>query len=204
MTDLTDSFCERCGARYAFVANASKGPLKGARVLARGLKNFVLTDGQSLGDAMGLARLEGDHEVSSRVAEAFHRTFNFCMSCRQYACDRCWNEAAGECLSCAPAPEGEVVATGRRRTPARPAVAEELPILQAATGESEPDWSLFPEAPVPDASARWAGVVSSAESSAPSGRRPEPAPQDRAPLAWPAAGRPGGRRRLAGCRLACA
>ena len=105
MTKLTDSFCERCGSRYAFVANESRGPLRGARDLARGLKNFVFTDGQSISDAMDLARDEGDHEVSSRIAEAFHRTFNLCMSCRQYACDRCWNEAAGECLSCAPAPK---------------------------------------------------------------------------------------------------
>ena len=108
MTDLTDSFCERCGARYAFVASGPKGlSLKGARVLARGLKNFVFTDGQSISDAMELARHEDDHEASTRVAEAFHRTFNFCMSCRQYACDRCWNETAGECLSCAPTPEAE-------------------------------------------------------------------------------------------------
>ena len=108
MTDLTDSFCERCGARYAFVASGPKGlSLKGARVLARGLKNFVFTDGQSMSDAMELARHDDDHEASTRVAEAFHRTFNFCMSCRQYACDRCWNETAGECLSCSPTPEAE-------------------------------------------------------------------------------------------------
>ena len=108
MTDLTDSFCERCGARYSFVASGPKGvSLKGARVLAKGLKNFVFTDGQSISDAMELARHDDDHEASTRVAEAFHRTFNFCMSCRQYACDRCWNETAGECLSCSPMPEAE-------------------------------------------------------------------------------------------------
>ena len=34
--------------------------------------------------------------------DAFHRTFNFCMSCRQYTCENCWNEPEGRCLSCAP------------------------------------------------------------------------------------------------------
>ena len=83
MQDLTDSYCERCGARYAFDANAPKGlSLKGARLLAKGLKNFVMTDGQSMADAMTLARNEDDHQNSSRMTEAFHRTFNFCMTCR--------------------------------------------------------------------------------------------------------------------------
>ena len=34
--------------------------------------------------------------------DAFHKTFNFCMSCRQYTCSNCWNEPEGRCLTCAP------------------------------------------------------------------------------------------------------
>ena len=103
MSDVTNSYCERCGARYVFDRAAAKSfSLKGARVLAKGLKNFVLTDGQSMADSMALARTEDDHESSTRITEAFHQTFNFCMSCRQYACDKCWNPRTGACLSCTP------------------------------------------------------------------------------------------------------
>jgi hypothetical protein len=103
MPTLTDSFCERCGTRYVFSEPAPKRPsIKNARVFAKGLKNFVLTDGQTITEAIALARNDDDHEDSTRMTEAFHRTFNFCMTCRQYACDKCWNEKQGACLSCSP------------------------------------------------------------------------------------------------------
>ncbi len=103
MPDATDSYCERCGTRYLFRPAAPKGPsLKGARVLAKGLKNFVLTDGQSMGESLALARTDDDHEDSARMTAEFYRTFNFCMTCRQYACDTCWNEKQGACLTCSP------------------------------------------------------------------------------------------------------
>jgi hypothetical protein len=187
MSDLTDSFCERCGTRYAFVADAPKGlSLKGARVLAKGLKNFVLTDGQSISDAIDMARRDDNHEASTRVAEAFHRTFNFCMTCRQYACDRCWNEAAGACLSCSPAPVVETHAAEVRSPAPRPAVAEELPTLQGSTATQEGEWSLFPDA---EASAPAADSVAPASFDEPiaiSEGRPERPPQTVAPVAWPA------------------
>lgn len=108
MPDATDSFCERCGTRYLFSAPAPKGPsFKGARVLAKGLRNFVFTDGQSMGEAIALARHDDDHEDSSRMTAEFYRTFNFCMTCRQYACDKCWNEKQGACLTCSP--ESDIV-----------------------------------------------------------------------------------------------
>jgi ribosomal protein L40E len=103
MPTLTDSFCERCGTRYVFSEPAPKRPsIKSARVFARGLKNFVLTDGQTISESIALARNDDDHEDSTRITEAFHRTFNFCMTCRQYACDKCWNEKQGACLTCSP------------------------------------------------------------------------------------------------------
>ena len=100
---LTESFCERCGTRYTFESATPRGPrLKGLKVMSRGLKNFVLSDDTSMDEAMAAARNETDREQTSQQLDAFHKTFNFCMSCRQYTCGNCWNEAEGRCLSCAP------------------------------------------------------------------------------------------------------
>ena len=122
MPELTDSYCERCGTRHVFATSGSKGlSLRSARVLAKGLKNFVLNDGQSMGDSLTTARLEDESGDSSRMTEAFHKAFNFCMTCRQYACDKCWNAQVGACLSCAPqadsapvAPEDRLIQTMER------------------------------------------------------------------------------------------
>jgi len=114
MRDFTDSYCERCGTRYTFGPTPSKRPsLAGARVLAKGLKNFVMSDEASMDDAMAAARIDVGAGETARIAEEFHRTFNFCMSCRQYACDKCWNPIQSACLSCAPLGGYEPVA---RRT----------------------------------------------------------------------------------------
>ena len=51
---------------------------------------------------MAAARSETDRELTAHQLDAFHKTFNFCMSCRQYTCPNCWNEAEARCLSCAP------------------------------------------------------------------------------------------------------
>ena len=118
---LTESFCERCGTRYTFESATPRGPrLKGLKVMSRGLKNFVLSDDTSMDEAMAAARSETDREQTAQQLDAFHKTFNFCMSCRQYTCGNCWNEADGKCLSCAPhlghevlpAPFGNVGAGG--------------------------------------------------------------------------------------------
>jgi hypothetical protein len=143
MREVTDSFCERCGARYTFTPNAPKNlSLKGARVLAKGLRNFVLTDGQSMADAITLARSEDNHESSSRMTEAFHRTFNFCMTCRQYACERCWNAKVGACLTCAP--ESDL----------QPVAPEDHLIVRTPVARWDMDWSLFPEGPASEPLAR--------------------------------------------------
>jgi hypothetical protein len=99
---LTESFCERCGTRYTFESARPKTRLKGVKVLSRGLKNFVLSDDTSIDEAMAAARSESDREATAHQLDAFHRTFNFCMGCRQYTCPNCWNEAEVRCLSCAP------------------------------------------------------------------------------------------------------
>jgi hypothetical protein len=100
---LTESFCERCGTRYTFESAAPRGArLKGIKVMSRGLRNFVMSDDTSMDEAMAAARNETDREQTSQQLDAFHKTFNFCMSCRQYTCGNCWNESDGKCLSCAP------------------------------------------------------------------------------------------------------
>ena len=100
---LTESFCERCGTRYTFESSASRAkPLRGLKTLSKGLRNFVMSDDSSMDEAMAAARSEAERDVTSRQLDAFHSTFNFCMSCRQYTCANCWNEAEGQCLSCSP------------------------------------------------------------------------------------------------------
>jgi hypothetical protein len=100
---LTESFCERCGTRYTFQSSAPKvGRVAKFKVLSRGLKNYVLSDETSLDEALADARSVDDREQSVEQLDAFHKTFNFCMSCRQYTCANCWNEREGRCLSCAP------------------------------------------------------------------------------------------------------
>ena len=103
---LTESFCERCGTRYTFESGepeTRRPSIKKARVLARGLKHFVLSD-DSLETALAEGERDEDRERAALQLEAFHQTFNFCMDCRQYTCRDCWNDAEGRCLSCAPAP----------------------------------------------------------------------------------------------------
>jgi hypothetical protein len=102
---LTESFCERCGTRYTFESARSRTRLTGVRTLSRGLKNFVLSDDTSMDEAMAAARSETDREATAHQLDAFHKTFTFCMSCRQYTCPNCWNEAEARCLSCAPLQE---------------------------------------------------------------------------------------------------
>ena len=100
---LTESFCERCGTRYTFESSQPRGArLKGIKVMSRGLRNFVMSDDTSMDEAMAAARNETDREQTIQQLDAFHKTFNFCMNCRQYTCSNCWNEPEGRCLSCAP------------------------------------------------------------------------------------------------------
>jgi ribosomal protein L40E len=51
---------------------------------------------------MAAARDDTDRALTSQQLEAFHKTFNFCMQCRQYICPNCWNDGEGRCLTCAP------------------------------------------------------------------------------------------------------
>jgi ribosomal protein L40E len=107
---LTESFCERCGTRYTFQSAApTRAPMKRLKVLSKGLKNYVLSDETSLEDAFADARGDEERAISSGQLDAFHQTFNFCMSCRQYTCANCWNEPENRCLTCAPDLSREVL-----------------------------------------------------------------------------------------------
>ncbi len=101
---LTESFCERCGTRYTFESAAPTRAKKLGRfkTISKGLKNYVLSDDSSMDEAMAAARSDEEREVTSHQLDAFHATFNFCMTCRQYTCGNCWNQAEGSCLTCAP------------------------------------------------------------------------------------------------------
>nr|MBA2382772.1 hypothetical protein [Chloroflexota bacterium] len=101
---LTESFCERCGTRYTFESAAPRKTrrLGQIKTLSKGMKNWVLSDDQSLDEAMAAARNDDERELTTHQLDAFHSTFNFCMTCRQYTCGNCWNGVEGRCLTCAP------------------------------------------------------------------------------------------------------
>ncbi len=110
---LTESFCERCGTRYTFQSSAPSGsPLGRVRTLGKGLRSFVLNGRMSLSEAMADARHAEEISATTTQLDAFHRTFSFCIDCRQYTCGSCWNADDGRCRSCAPLPEDLVETTG--------------------------------------------------------------------------------------------
>jgi ribosomal protein L40E len=179
MPDLTDSFCERCGARHVVSPNAPRAlSFKRARVLATGLKYFVLTDGQSMRDSLTLARHEDEHQDTNRATESFHRIFNFCMTCRQYACDRCWNSNASACLSCAP------------ETGIEPVAPEDHLIVRTPVARWDADWSQFPDGPAVEPLARPAAPVPHGAPLPFAEAQPLRPPEQPDPLAWPAADLP--------------
>ena len=97
---LTESFCERCGTRYTFESAAPRRSRLGkVRTLSKGMKNFVLSDDASFSEAMAEARSEEEFTAVTHQLDAFHQTFNFCLTCRQYTCGDCWNTVEGRCLT---------------------------------------------------------------------------------------------------------
>jgi hypothetical protein len=119
---LTESFCERCGTRYTFQSPPrSASPLGMLSTVGRGIRNYVAMPDASFNEAFAVARAETEQGATAHQLEAFQRTFNFCLSCRQYTCADCWNAVEGQCLSCSPVPEAELRA-------ASTAVAETIAI----------------------------------------------------------------------------
>src|SRR3954454_19210729 len=102
---LTESFCERCGTRYTFESAAPRRSRLGRiRTVSKGVRNFVLSDESSPSEGMADAGSVGERSAATSQLDAFHRTFNFCLTCRQYTCGNCWNTAEGRCLTCMPLP----------------------------------------------------------------------------------------------------
>ncbi len=121
---LTESFCERCGTRYTFESAAPrKSRLGRVRTVSRGLKNYVLQDESTLSEAMADARSDDERSATTHQLDAFHKTFNFCMTCRQYTCGNCWNTTEGRCLTCSPVPGSELVVPVVEAAAASPAEA---------------------------------------------------------------------------------
>ena len=98
---LTESFCERCGTRYEFAAPTKLNTARKTRGLISGLKNYIMSQ-DALGDAVGDALRSEEEMLAAQQLDAFHKSFNFCIDCRQYACTNCWNESAGRCRTCVP------------------------------------------------------------------------------------------------------
>ena len=158
---LTESFCERCGTRYEFKAPTRLNPLRKTRGFIGGLKNY-LTSQDDLSDAMGDAMRSEEDQLASAQLEAFHESFNFCISCRQYTCLNCWNDGEGRCRSCAPVPGTDDLA---ERLAASLAEANAVAVAEPPTAEPAAGFDAWPTTDVPE---------------------PAPYANGRADLEWPA------------------
>ncbi len=158
---LTESFCERCGTRYTFEsASPRRSRIGRVRVASRGLRNFVMQDESSFSEAMADARSEEERSATTHQLDAFHRTFNFCLTCRQYTCADCWNTAEGRCLTCSPVPGMELPAAPEPMA-AEPLAAEAPHAVGEPVAVGPESW---PEADLgPDRLTRALGIEPDAE-----------------------------------------
>ena len=198
MTEIiTESFCERCGTRYTFEAAIPKKRRIGKlRVLSKGLKNYVLSDDASLDEALAEARSDEQRELTGGQLDAFHQTFQFCMSCRQYTCANCWNEPEGRCLSCAPMVIGgsqtrsafDDLLAGGGMSPLVPPPAPE-PTWAGALPAVETNAQVGPGGPsafvTPAAAMASAAAFAPAEAAVPEAPTQDPVPAAVVAAAWP-------------------
>ena len=154
---------------------------------------------------MSAARNDEERALTSQQLDAFHATFNFCMTCRQYTCGNCWNQAEGRCLTCAPhlgheilpAPfpdqagfeptriDAEAWPDVDRSVPGEPAAAADgrVPALDVSADDAWGDvGAAEPELPDFDAVARLAFLSGDAPApaSVPEMAAAEPEPESRA------------------------
>jgi nicotinate-nucleotide--dimethylbenzimidazole phosphoribosyltransferase len=172
---LTESFCERCGTRYTFESAAPhQHRMGGIRTLGRGLRNFVLSDDSSLDEAMAEARSDVEREATAQQLDAFHRTFNFCMSCRQYTCGNCWNDVEARCLSCAPVPEAEMATAAFVAPPGEVDLGRLLRLTAPPSEAAAPSEAAWPaEAGWPSEATVEPELVGEAEVAIPAAAEPE-------------------------------
>lgn len=162
---LTESFCERCGTRYTFESAAPRRRLRGIKTLGSGLRTFVLSNDVSLDEAMAAARSDAERESSAHQLDAFHKTFSFCMTCRQYTCGDCWNAVEGRCLTCAP-------------DPTRGAIAASFDLPEVAPIEAASSEVLSPIAPEPSEEPAWPAEASWTVATEPEGETDSVALED--------------------------
>ncbi|MGI8533480.1 MAG: hypothetical protein ACR2LP_01185, partial [Candidatus Limnocylindrales bacterium] len=80
----TESFCERCGTRYAFEPSPP----------ARKRRQMALP-------TVGSRKKPASPGVAVPL-DPFLAVFRFCLGCRRYTCPACWNDAAAFCATCVP------------------------------------------------------------------------------------------------------
>ena len=152
MTDiLTEAFCERCGTRYTFESVGDRsGPLGAIRRLAPGLRHFGSDPGSLLDETWAVARSEPEQRATTPWLEAFHRTFTFCLSCRQFTCPECWNAVEGRCLTCAPTPDTPAIPETRMDTAVMLAPVElaSPPAPMSLESQATATPGMAPESPV--------------------------------------------------------
>jgi hypothetical protein len=144
---LTESFCERCGTRYEFKAPTRLNPLRKTRGFVSGLRNYIMSQ-DALSDAIGDAMRSEEEMLAARQLESFHESFNFCIDCRQYTCNSCWNEGAGRCRTCIPVAgtddlieRFEASFAGTQESPeVQPVGAEAWPSADLRDGQRVLDW----------------------------------------------------------------
>ena len=158
---LTESFCERCGTRYTFEAQVPrKSSLGKLRLLSKGVKNYVLSDETTLEEAFADARSDEEREITGQQLDAFHKTFNFCMTCRQYTCGNCWNDVENRCLTCVPHVGHEIMPAAFPNLQARLGMAQ-IETATAGNGNGHVDAPVVDPAAWPSIDLR--GPASAAE-----------------------------------------
>ena len=188
---LTESFCERCGTRYEFAPPEKLNTTRRARGLISGLKNYILSQ-DTLSDAVGDAMRSQEEVLAAKQLDAFHEAFNFCITCRQYTCMNCWNDAEGRCQSCQPLPQAAGLAQQFEATmgqvqpsfempyelaPAPSALGDEVLWPTSDLTETEPEPMLAEVAPEPEPEPMLAEVAPEPEPMLAVAPEPEPLPE---------------------------
>jgi hypothetical protein len=134
---VVQAFCERCGTRHTAVDHHYLPPAPESKgVLGRFGRKATPAEAP---------REPGAITTAEPSDPAFEGVFHFCIECRQYACDDCWNGGAGRCLTCRPPgfierPLSNIATTAERSSPGpSPAPSPDLPWLTEAGRQARRD-----------------------------------------------------------------
>src|SRR5439155_1662544 len=106
------------------------------------------------------ARSDEEREITGQRLDAFHKTFNFCMTCRQYTCGNCWNDVENRCLTCVPHVGHEIMPAAFPNLQARLGMAQ-IETAAAGNGNGHVDAPVVDPAAWPSIHLR--GPASAAE-----------------------------------------